>query len=88
MALKKLGHPVRQLPPMADLDTMTTTGVWNKPTNYMADNHPTGDAGLLEVHAPENSQVYQRFTAYGSGPMFYRGKQGGVWGPWRKIQTV
>ena len=73
---------------MADLDEVTTTGVWNKSHNYMANGHPDVQAGLLEVHAPENSQVYQRFTAHSSGAMYYRGKQGGVWGPWRKIQTV
>lgn len=87
MALKKISHPVRQLPYMADLDKVTTTGVWNKAHNYMANGHPDVQAGLIEVHAPENSQVYQRFTVNSSGSMYYRGKQGGVWGPWKKILT-
>lgn len=72
---------------MADLDEVTATGVWNKAHSYVADNHPTSSAGLLEVHAPENSQVYQRFTVFGSGDVYHRGEQGGVWGPWRKILT-
>ena len=69
MALKKISHPVRQLPLMADLDEVTATGVWNKEHSYVADNHPTSSAGLLEVHGPENSQVNHRFTVFGSGDM-------------------
>ena len=54
---------------MADLDEVTATGVWNKEHSYVADNHPTSSAGLLEVHGPENSQVNHRFTVFGSGDM-------------------
>lgn len=89
MALRKIGEPIRSLYG-EHLDDLTTTGVWHQSASSRASaslGYPTGIAGLLEVHSPAGSMVYQRYTVYNSGDIYHRGRYNDVWADWKRLLT-
>lgn len=92
MALRliKKENEIIRLTDAEDLDYVTTQGVYHQPRVVDADlarHYPEKTAGLLEVHDPDGRMVYQRFTCFRSGNMYYRGSYDKVWEPWKKILT-
>lgn len=93
MALKliKKGGEITRLTDVENLDNVTTQGVYHQPLLKDAAierNYPEKTAGLLEVHDPDGRMVYQRYTCFRSGNMYYRGSYDKVWEPWKKILTA
>ena len=92
MALRKISEPIKRLWDSEHLDEIVTTGVWHQPLSRNADTgrgYPYGAAGLLEVHGPsESSMVYQRYTCYRSGDVYYRGSYNGHWANWKLPQAT
>lgn len=90
MALRKISQPIQKLG-YEHLDTLTRTGVWHQDTSAKADparGYPgLGEAGLLEVFSPDAAMVYQRYTVFRSGGMFWRGWYVGKWYPWVEVAT-
>lgn len=73
-----------------NLDDVTTPGTYHQ--NMVAKalselNYPERAAGLLEVWNPDSRMMYQRYTCFWSGNMYYRGSYDKVWEPWKKILT-
>lgn len=72
------------------LDEVTASGTYHQNLIARASvklGYPERNAGLLEVWNPDGGMVYQRFTVFWSGDMYYRGKYLDKWGPWKKILT-
>lgn len=91
MALRliKKAHEVTKLED-AHLDEVTAPGTYRQ--NLIAKaleerGYPEKNAGLLEVWNPDGAMVYQRYTCFQSGSMYYRGSYRQEWGPWKKILT-
>lgn len=90
MALKKISSPITPLDGTEHLDTLTRTGTYHQSLSRKASaerGYPTGMAGLLEVHNPNEYMVYQRYTVYYSQGMYVRGRYNESWGPWKQILT-
>lgn len=92
MALKliKKAHEVTILEE-ENLDDIKTPGTYhqNMVVRSKAERgYPEGKSGLLEVHNPDARMVYQRYTCFRSGNMYYRGSYDNVWEPWKKILTA
>lgn len=92
MALRliKKAHEVTELTD-ENLDDVTTPGTYHQNMVVRAKlelNYPEPKAaGLLEVWNPDARMVYQRFTIFWSGDMYYRGSYDKKWKPWKKILT-
>lgn len=92
MALRliKKAHEVTELE-NEHLDDITTPGTYHQSLIVRAQtelNYPERKAaGLLEVWNPDSRMVYQRFTVFRSGNMYYRGSYDKVWEPWKKVLT-
>lgn len=72
------------------LDDITTPGTYhqNMVVNALPElNYPEKTAGLLEVWNPDARMMYQRYTCFWSGNMYYRGSYDKAWKPWKKILT-
>lgn len=83
-----LGKSIDLFGKNVNLDTVTKTGVYHQATSANAStalNYPTGIAGLLEVHNPDAGMTYQRYTAYKSGDVYWRGLYQGSWGKWKRV---
>lgn len=90
MALKKIAQPITPLDGTEHLDNITRTGVYhqNLTVKSIASlGYPEQRAGLLEVHSPDAKMVYQRYTVFWSGNVYYRGSYRGEWKPWVEIAT-
>lgn len=91
MALKRISQPIQNLGG-EHLDDLTANGVWHQSRSANADTdrgYPgAGEAGLLEVFSPEAGMVYQRYTTFRSGGMYWRGRYMGQWYPWVKVATT
>lgn len=90
MARRKISQPIQNLYGQS-LDDLDTTGVWHQSSSNRASSnlgYPVGMAGLLEVHSPQSSMVYQRYTVYKSGATYYRGRYNGTWAAWKQLATV
>ena len=90
MALKRISQPITSLDGTEHLDNLTRTGVYHQNMIVRAEadkGYPERSAGLLEVHNPDGGMVYQRYTVFWSGAVYYRGSYRGEWKPWRKILT-
>lgn len=71
----------------ADLNTLTTAGLYHQNQNAAAgtgSNYPAAVAGLLEVYAA-SSMVYQRYTAYDGRGHWERSRYNTTWYGWRFI---
>ncbi len=82
-AIQVLGNNV-------DLNTLETTGSYHQAGNAGAasgKNYPSPNAGLLQVINPPAAMVYQMYTVYSSGAIFYRGKYNTTWSGWKEIST-
>ena len=92
MGLSKIGDPVHELGSRVDLNTITQNGVYHQrsvPFAAGGRNYPEPMPGLLEVHNPHGSRmVYQRYTIYMSGNVYYRGFSKEEWGQWRRLLTA
>ena len=87
--IKKAGE-ITLLTGDENLNDLTTQGLYHQNMVVKAkaeNNYPAGKAGLLEVHNPDARMVYQRYTCFWSGEMYYRGSYDKEWGPWKKILT-
>lgn len=90
MARRLVGHPIQNLTD-EHLDDLTQNGVWHQQQSVSADTsrgYPgNGQAGLLEVFAPQAGMVYQRYTIFLGKAMYFRGWYMGKWGPWVEVAT-
>ena len=85
-------HVPTTIPPTANLDAYTTSGVYVQNQHAGATggtNYPTAQAGLLEVHVT-GTFVFQRYTVtrLASGTdadtVYRRTRYNGEWGPWQQ----
>lgn len=56
-----------------NLDSMTASGWWHQPFSLQAQNganYPVGEAGILTVHAPTASMIYQSYRGYAAGGVY------------------
>ncbi|WP_431306505.1 gp53-like domain-containing protein, partial [Pseudomonas aeruginosa] len=68
-----------------NLDSMIASGWWHQPFNANAQNganYPVGEAGILTVHAPTSSMIYQTYRGYAAGGLYWRCRYNGTWGGW------
>ncbi len=68
-----------------NLDSMTASGWWHQPFSLQAQNganYPVGEAGILTVHAPTSSMIYQTYRGYAAGGLYWRCRYNGTWGGW------
>lgn len=91
MALKLIKTP-GEIKKLTDenLDNVTAQGVYHQSMIVNANTdrgYPEKNAGLLEVHNPDARMVYQRYTCFWSGAMYYRGRYDKKWGEWTRIAT-
>lgn len=89
---------VTNIPASADLNTYTTQGTFHQGSNANAaggSNYPEPYAGLLEVLGT-SAFVYQRYWVYrgggvpltGSGKVWVRSWNAGVWGAWSRVDSI
>ncbi len=76
------------IPGSANLNSYTSTGLFNQPSTANASsgsNYPVALAGMLEVIA-DGSIIYQKYTAYDSAHNVYlRTCDNGTWYSWTRI---
>lgn len=68
-----------------NLDSMIASGWWHQPFSANAQNganYPVGEAGILTVHAPTSSMIYQTYRGYAAGGLYWRCRYNGTWGGW------
>ncbi|HHX6414114.1 TPA: phage tail protein [Pseudomonas aeruginosa] len=68
-----------------NLDSMIASGWWHQPFSANAQNganYPVGEAGILTVHAPTSSLIYQSYRGYAGGGLYWRCRYNGTWGGW------
>ncbi|ELO0718713.1 phage tail protein [Pseudomonas aeruginosa] len=68
-----------------NLDSMTASGWWHQPFSLQAQNganYPVGEAGILTVHAPTASMIYQSYRGYAAGGVYWRCRYNGSWSAW------
>ncbi|MCO3945754.1 phage tail protein [Pseudomonas aeruginosa] len=68
-----------------NLDTMIASGWWHQPFSANAKNgtnYPVGEAGLLTVHAPTSTMIYQTYRGYAAGGLYWRCRYNGTWSAW------
>lgn len=68
-----------------NLDSMIASGWWHQPFTANAKNganYPVGEAGLLTVHAPTSSMIYQTYRGYAAGGVYWRCRYNGTWSAW------
>ncbi|HDQ4153199.1 TPA: phage tail protein [Pseudomonas aeruginosa] len=68
-----------------NLDSMIASGWWHQPFNANAQNganYPVGEAGILTVHAPTSSMIYQSYRGYAAGGVYWRCRYNGSWSAW------
>ncbi|HBO1420028.1 phage tail protein [Pseudomonas aeruginosa] len=68
-----------------NLDSMIASGWWHQPFSLNAQNganYPVGEAGILTVHAPTASLIYQTYRGYAAGGLYWRCRYNGTWGGW------
>ncbi|MGP5736482.1 phage tail-collar fiber domain-containing protein [Pseudomonas aeruginosa] len=68
-----------------NLDTMIASGWWHQPFSANAKNgtnYPVGEAGLLTVHAPTSTMIYQTYRGYAAGGLYWRCRYNGAWSAW------
>lgn len=64
---------------------MIASGWWHQPFSANAQNganYPVGEAGILTVHAPTSSMIYQTYRGYAAGGLYWRCRYNGTWGGW------
>ncbi|HHX6290673.1 TPA: pyocin knob domain-containing protein [Pseudomonas aeruginosa] len=64
---------------------MIASGWWHQPFSLNAQNganYPVGEAGILTVHAPTASLIYQTYRGYAAGGLYWRCRYNGTWGGW------
>lgn len=68
-----------------NLDSMIASGWWHQPFTANAKNganYPVGEAGLLTVHAPISTMIYQTYRGYAAGGLYWRCRYNGTWSAW------
>lgn len=68
-----------------NLDSMIASGWWHQPFSANAQNganYPVGEAGILTVHAPTSSMIYQTYRGYAAGGLYWRCRYNDTWGGW------
>lgn len=73
----------------SNLNDCITPGVWHQPLTAGATagtNYPENRAGLLEV-AVAAPMIYQTYTGYSSGRMFWRGRYNTAWSAWAEVAS-
>jgi len=68
----------------ADLNAITTPGIYHQPLNSSAAtgaNYPAAVAGMLHVYA-SGAMVYQTYQRYNTGARWHRSYYSTTWGPW------
>lgn len=72
-----------------DLNTYTTSGIWNLMSNAVASggtNYPVPFSGLLEVFGrSDGTAALQRYTRHGANEVWVREFYAAVWTPWSRI---
>ena len=74
----------------SNLNNYVSTGQWNQESNAGAAagaNYPTRVAGLLDVVATQ-VMVYQTYTTYSGGSMFWRGRYESTWSAWSEVSDA
>lgn len=77
--------PDGELGGYVNLDSMIASGWWHQPFTANAkngENYPVGEAGLLTVHAPTASMIYQTYRGYAAGGLYWRCRYNGTWSAW------
>lgn len=77
--------PDGELGGYVNLDSMIASGWWHQPFTANAKNganYPVGEAGLLTVHAPTATMIYQTYRGYAAGGLYWRCRYNGTWGGW------
>lgn len=73
-----------------NLDSMIASGWWHQPFTANAKNganYPVGEAGLLTVHAPISTMIYQTYRGYAAGGVYWRCRYNGTWSAWYRAWT-
>ncbi|MGU0468414.1 pyocin knob domain-containing protein [Pseudomonas aeruginosa] len=68
-----------------NLDSVIASGWWHQPFSANAQNganYPVGEAGILTVHAPTSSMIYQSYRGYAAGGVYWRCRYNGSWSAW------
>ncbi|HGM7793975.1 TPA: phage tail protein [Pseudomonas aeruginosa] len=68
-----------------NLDSVIASGWWHQPFSADAQNganYPVGEAGILTVHAPTSSMIYQSYRGYAAGGVYWRCRYNGSWSAW------
>lgn len=77
--------PDGELGANVNLDSMIASGWWHQPFTANAKNgtnYPVGEAGLLTVHAPISTMIYQTYRGYAAGGVYWRCRYNGTWSAW------